>query len=81
MHYRETRNFTCESCNLNLKQALCLLHVHHINGVKTNNRSSNLKALCIECHSQQPDHQRSTISDENAQRLAKLRRQQGRPNS
>ena len=75
--YKETKNFTCESCHLDLRNALSLLHVHHINGVKTNNSPSNLKALCIQCHSQQPDHQHITISDENAQRIAELRWEQG----
>ena len=75
--YKETKNFTCESCHLDLRNALSLLHVHHINGVKTNNSPANLKALCIQCHSQQPDHQHITISDENAQRIAELRWEQG----
>jgi hypothetical protein len=46
--YKETKNFTCESCHLDLRNALSLLHVHHINGVKTNNSPANLKALCIQ---------------------------------
>lgn len=75
--YKETKNFTCESCHLDLRNALSLLHVHHINGVKTNNSPSNLKALYIQCHSQQPDHQHITISDENTRRIAELRWEQG----
>lgn len=75
--YKETKNFTCESCHLDLRNALSLLHVHHINGVKTNNSPANLKALCIQCHSQQPDHKHITVSDENAQRIAELRWEQG----
>lgn len=75
--YKETKTFTCESCHLDLRNALSLLHVHHINGVKTNNSPSNLKALCIQCHSQQPDHQHITISDENNRRIAELRWEQG----
>ena len=75
--YKETKNFTCESCHLDLRNALSLLHVHHINGVKTNNSPANLKALCIQCHSQQPDHKHITVSDENSQRIAELRWEQG----
>lgn len=75
--YRERKNFTCENCRLDLRNAPHLLHVHHINGVKTNNSPANLKALCIECHSQQPDHSHITISAENARRIAELRREQG----
>lgn len=75
--YRERKNFTCENCRLDLRNAPHLLHVHHVNGVKTNNSPANLKALCIQCHSQQPDHSHITISDENAQRIAELRRERG----
>ena len=75
--FKETKNFTCESCHLDLRNALSLLHVHHINGVKTNNSPANLKALCIQCHSQQPDHKHITVSDENSQRIAELRWEQG----
>ena len=75
--YKETNNFTCESCYLDLRNVPHLLHVHHINGVKTNNSPSNLKALCIECHSQQPDHKHITVSAENAQRISELRWEQG----
>ena len=75
--FKETKNFICESCYLNLRDVPRLLHVHHINGVKTNNSPVNLKALCIECHSQQPDHEHIAISDENAQRIAELRWKQG----
>lgn len=75
--YKQIKNFTCESCHLDLKDALHLLHVHHINGIKTNNSPANLKALCIECHSQQPDHRHITISDEDTQRIAELRWEQG----
>ena len=75
--YKETKDFTCENCHLDLRKVSSLLHVHHINGVKTNNSPANLKALCIECHSQQPDHNRIPISNENVQQIAKLRREQG----
>lgn len=75
--YRERKNFTCESCRLDLRNAPHLLHVHHVNGVKTNNSPANLKALCIQCHSQQPDHSHIIISDENARQIAELRRERG----
>ena len=75
--YKETNNFTCENCLLDLRDVSHLLHVHHINGVKTNNSPANLKALCIQCHSQESDHSHITISAENAQQIAKLRWEQG----
>ena len=45
----------CETSFINNKKDL---HVHHIDGVKWNNNSNNLKVLCIDCHSKHPGHDR-----------------------
>jgi hypothetical protein len=34
-----------------------LLHVHHINGVKSDNSEMNLRVLCQYCHGEQPNHE------------------------
>ena len=47
---REDANWTCPKCNVNMKNKKEGLHVHHINGVKNDNSSKNLKVLCILCH-------------------------------
>lgn len=54
--YRKNRNYKCENCRVDFSSDTKLLHLHHIDGDKSNNVSSNLIALCIVCHSKQPDH-------------------------
>jgi hypothetical protein len=49
-------NWTCEQCGKYCADKTGL-HVHHINGVKSDIRESNLKVLCVLCHSKQPNHQ------------------------
>ena len=53
---REERGWRCEQCNVDLHEHQRLLHCHHINGVISDNRRSNIQALCILCHSEQPLH-------------------------
>lgn len=55
--YREERNWTCEECRVRLDKHKSLLHVHHKNGVVTDNSGANLAALCVACHAKQPSHQ------------------------
>ena len=51
------KNYCCESCGVQLKEKTSLLHMHHLNSRKGDNRRDNLKLLCIICHSLQPNHQ------------------------
>ncbi|ENP8408486.1 HNH endonuclease [Vibrio cholerae] len=76
-HYRVEKQFECEQCGVNMRSHRSLLHVHHINGVKSDNRHSNLKALCIDCHSKQPMHEHMTLSHSERQTINDLRKQQG----
>ncbi|MDN3696190.1 HNH endonuclease [Vibrio cortegadensis] len=76
-HYRVEKNFECEQCNVNLRSNRSLLHVHHISGVKSNNKASNLKALCIDCHSKQPMHSHMALSHSERQLINQLRQAQG----
>ena len=47
---REAANWKCSECSIEMKHCKSGLHVHHINGVKSDNSLSNLKVLCALCH-------------------------------
>lgn len=47
---RKQAGYVCESCKVNLKEHKSLCHVHHINGVKSDNSTANLEVLCADCH-------------------------------
>ncbi len=76
-HYRVEKNFICECCNVNLREYRGLLHVHHINGVKSDNKLTNLKALCIDCHSKQPFHAHMVLDHSKRVLINELRQSQG----
>ncbi len=53
---KRMKNYTCQKCAINLQNAKHFLHTHHIDSNPSNNIISNLKVLCIECHSQEYNH-------------------------
>lgn len=57
--FRAAKNWCCEACHADLSATRLrrFLHVHHRNGQKNENQHSNLQALCIACHAQQPNHE------------------------
>ena len=76
---QETRNrceWECEKCGVSLKGNRGLLHVHHINGVRTDNKDSNLQVLCAICHSEQPMHGHMKVNAEHGQTIRRLRIEQ-----
>ncbi|KZN48404.1 HNH endonuclease [Pseudoalteromonas luteoviolacea] len=75
-NYRQQQNYTCEQCGVALSSHKRLLHTHHINGVKTDNAVNNLKALCADCHTKQPNHDHMYVSHEDRLLINQLRREQ-----
>lgn len=68
--YRKEKNYTCESCGITPDSPSDnrFFHVHHKNGIKTNNRRSNLECLCILCHANEDAHHEHNFDTRRMQR-------------
>lgn len=78
--YREFKNWICEQCGVNLTHQRRLLQTHHINSLKNENNYSNLKALCVYCHANQPMHghmYNNPQTSKDIQEIFKIRKKQG----
>jgi 5-methylcytosine-specific restriction endonuclease McrA len=53
---KRKKNHICEGCYKDLSQDKKFLHVHHIDGIKSNNSDDNLKVVCINCHTNEHEH-------------------------
>ncbi len=53
---KRKHHYICEKCSKDLSQDKKFLHVHHIDGIRSNNNDYNLKVLCIGCHANEPGH-------------------------
>lgn len=73
---RNELDYTCEQCGVDLTHDSKLLHVHHINGNKTNNSRENLRALCADCHKKQPHHGHLYVGNDDVLKINQLRREQ-----
>lgn len=75
--YKAKINYSCSQCALNMRAYKEHFYTHHINGIKSDNAETNLKALCVECYKKQPEHADLIISHEIRQLLSISRRKQG----
>ena len=78
---RDEREWTCEECNIELKDSKAkrrILHVHHRDRNKKNNHETNLQVLCISCHSNREGHNHLSeqITDEDSRLIRSLRQKQ-----
>lgn len=73
---KQGSKYICQKCGLNLTKNKRLLHVHHKNGVKTDNSKQNLVALCADCHRKEPHHEHMHIPHKDTQIINRLRREQ-----
>lgn len=72
---RSKANFTCQDCGFKAApQDSAFIHVHHVNGDKTNNSDANLCVLCIDCHKLQPGHGHLWIEPKLLERFRKAKR-------
>ena len=74
---KKEKNYQCEKCSVVLKEHKRLLHVHHINGVKSDNTPTNLKVLCADCHRREPLHSHMHVKHLDMQFLTRVRKGQG----
>ena len=62
---REKHDWTCERCGVKIENPWdrWFMHVHHKNGIKTDNREENLECLCVRCHANVDGVHRKNFSE------------------
>ena len=76
---RGSRNWVCECCGGDFSFHRSVLHTHHLDGNRGNNRPTNLQALCIACHANQPLHGHMRLTREDHRRVESARNASGKP--
>jgi len=77
---KHEHNNSCQQCGVNLESLRRLLHVHHINGIKTDNRPENLRSLCADCHKKQPRHEQLYVKHQDILAINSIRQSQSKFN-
>jgi len=73
---KQQASYICGQCSVDLDKEKRLMHVHHIDGVKSNNQKTNLRVLCADCHKKQPHHDHLFIKAVDILTINRLRREQ-----
>jgi len=76
---RRKQNWLCQCCGGNFSEYRSVLHTHHLDGNRGNNRPANLQALCILCHAKQPMHGHMRLTREDYRRVESARKVAGKP--
>jgi 5-methylcytosine-specific restriction endonuclease McrA len=74
---REEADHLCKSCRVDLSERKKLLHVHHVNGEKSDNSPGNLIVLCADCHRKEPHHGHVHIKHADVKAINRFRKEQG----
>jgi len=71
--YRKKQNFQCEECGVQIHKSedKQYIHTHHIDGDKSNNNDSNLRCLCIVCHSFVDENHKKRFNDKGGKQKTK----------
>jgi hypothetical protein len=76
---RHNNDWLCSCCGLNCGKLRSLLHVHHKDGNRGNERLSNLEVVCLACHKSRPLHGHLYYPMDERIKLERARRSQGLP--
>ncbi|MGL4866329.1 MAG: HNH endonuclease signature motif containing protein [Cetobacterium sp.] len=56
-NYRKSKKIICQDCGKDCSKDTNELHVHHIDGMKSNNEASNLEVVYVKCHFKKSMHE------------------------
>lgn len=78
--FKADHDYKCGECGVRLHGAQereLLLHTHHVNGDKHDDRTDNRRCLCKDCHSKQPNHDHMKLTPGELWTIELARAEQG----